>query len=324
MGLIWGIVLSVLGVAGAILIPVTARVVGDDAKEWLPWITRHLVERAVSRLPEQERSRFEEEWWAHINELPGNLAKVYSAWGCLSASKAMSHIALSGDTTRIEVATRRATDIAVAVSCLVFTLPLMLLIALCIKLDSPGPVFFKQKRLGANNTPFDLLKFRSMYVEQTDPLGYRLTGDGDNPRITRVGRFLRYFCLDELPQLLNVLTGELSLVGPRPVPPTGAADAFAKSETPNLRCLRPGITGWTQINGWEGKTETDGDLYYLQNRSLGFDCFILLRTVLLFLPRESTWKPRTSLGFFWYFCVCMIGLMLAITCLIGLVLAIPL
>ena len=110
MGLIWGTLLFVLGVAGAIIIPVTARVVGDDVKEWLPWITRRLVELAVSRLPEQERDRFEEEWWAHIDDLPGNLAKVHAACGYLSASKAINHIAQFGDTTRIEEVARRAID----------------------------------------------------------------------------------------------------------------------------------------------------------------------------------------------------------------------
>ena len=102
MGLIWGTLLFVLGVAGAIIIAtVTARVVGDDVKEWLPWITRRLVELAVSRLPEQERDRFEEEWWAHIDDLPGNLAKVHAACGYLSASKAINHIAQFGDTTAL-------------------------------------------------------------------------------------------------------------------------------------------------------------------------------------------------------------------------------
>ena len=110
---------------------------------------------------------------------------------------------------------KRIEDVVIAGFCLLVTLPLMLVIALSIKLDSRGPVLFRQKRLGANNLPFDLLKFRSMYVEQTDPLGHQLTRAGD-PRITRVGRFLRSTNLDELPQLVNVLRGEMSLVGPRP------------------------------------------------------------------------------------------------------------
>src|SRR5947209_20076049 len=124
MGLMGGTVLFVLGVIGAILIPVTARVLGDDVKEWLPWITKRLVQRAVSRLPDEERARFEEEWWAHINELPGNLAKAYAAWGCLSASKAINHIALFGDRTGIEEVTLRARYVPISVSLLLLVLPL--------------------------------------------------------------------------------------------------------------------------------------------------------------------------------------------------------
>jgi hypothetical protein len=229
MGLIWGTVFSVLGIAGAILIPVTARVLGDDIKEWLPWITQRLVARAVSRLPEEERDRFEEEWWAHINELSGNLAKVYAAWGCLSAAKAMNHIALSGDATRIEEVKRRVIDVTISALALFLVLPLMALIPICIKLDSRGPVFFKQKRLGANNIPFDLLKFRSTYTE--------VPGRTEPPRVTRFGMFIRITSLDELPQLLNVLRGQMSLVGPSALPPLGAVDASARSETPILRRL---------------------------------------------------------------------------------------
>jgi hypothetical protein len=211
MGLIWGTVLFVLGVAGAILIPVTARVVGDDVKEWLSWITQHLVERAVSRLPEEERDRFEEEWWAHINELPGNLAKVYAAWGCLCASKAINHISLAGDTTRIEEVIRRVIEVTISFFLLIYLLPCMLVISILIKLDSRGPLLFKQKRLGANNVPFYLLKFRSLHVEVP---GRQLAKAG-SPSVTRVGRVMRAVSLDELPQLLNVLRGDMSLVGRR-------------------------------------------------------------------------------------------------------------
>jgi hypothetical protein len=209
MGLIWGTIISVLGLVGAILIAAAGRLLSDDVKEWLPWITRRLIERAVSRLPENERERLEEEWWSHVNELPGNLAKVYVAWGYLSASKAINHIALSGETThvvgeRTREAQRRTLDIVITVLVLFVVNPIMSVIALAIKMDSRGPVLVRQKRLGANNRPFDRLKFRSMYVE------------AGAPRITRVGRFLRKTSLDELPQLINVLRGEMSLVGPRP------------------------------------------------------------------------------------------------------------
>jgi Undecaprenyl-phosphate glucose phosphotransferase len=193
---------------------------------------------------------------------------------------------------------KRIEDIAIAVLCLLLTLPLILVIALCIKIDSPGPVFFRQKRLGANNLPFNLLKFRSMYVEQADPLGRKLT-EADDPRVTRVGRFLRRTSMDELPQLINVLRGEMSLVGPRPHPlaanAAGIAYARAVSEYPIRHRVKPGITGWAQVNGWRGETATieqirrrvEHDLYYIENWSLTFDFLILGRTVFTVLSREN-------------------------------------
>ncbi len=199
-----------------------------------------------------------------------------------------------------EVATlvKRIEDVVIAGFCLVLLALLMLVIALFIKLDSRGPVLFRQNRLGANNLPFDLLKFRSMYVEQTDPLGRQLTRAGD-PRITRVGRFLRVTSLDELPQLINVLRGEMSLVGPRPHPlaasAAGISYARAISEYPIRHRVKPGITGWAQVNGWRGETTTieqirrrvEHDLYYIENWSVTFDLLILGRTVFAVLSRAN-------------------------------------
>jgi Undecaprenyl-phosphate glucose phosphotransferase len=193
---------------------------------------------------------------------------------------------------------KRIEDVVIAAICLLITLPLMLAIAVAIKLDSPGPALFRQKRLGANNLPFNLLKFRSMYVEQTDPLGHQLTRAGD-PRITRVGRFLRMTSLDELPQLINVLKDEMSLVGPRPHPlaasAAGVAYARAISDYPIRHRVKPGITGWAQVNGWRGETKTieqirrrvEHDLYYVENWSLSFDLLILGRTVFAVLSRAN-------------------------------------
>jgi Undecaprenyl-phosphate glucose phosphotransferase len=193
---------------------------------------------------------------------------------------------------------KRIEDVVIAAFCLLVTLPLMLVIALSIKLDSRGPVLFRQKRLGANNLPFDLLKFRSMFVEQTDLLGHQLTRAGD-PRITRVGRFLRSTSLDELPQLLNVLRGEMSLVGPRPhalaANAAGVSYARAISEYPIRHRVKPGITGWAQVNGWRGETTTidqirrrvEHDLYYIENWSLTFDLVILGRTIFAVLSRAN-------------------------------------
>ena len=193
---------------------------------------------------------------------------------------------------------KRIEDVVIALFCLILTLPLLFAIALAIKLDSRGPVLFRQKRLGANNLPFNVLKFRSMYSEQTDPLGHQLTRARD-PRITRVGRFLRMTSLDELPQLINVLKGEMSLVGPRPHPlaasAAGVAYALAITEYPIRHRVKPGITGWAQVNGWRGETTTieqirrrvEHDLYYVENWSLTFDLVILGRTVFAVLSRAN-------------------------------------
>jgi Undecaprenyl-phosphate glucose phosphotransferase len=193
---------------------------------------------------------------------------------------------------------KRIEDVVIAGACLLLTLPLLFVIALSIKLDSRGPVLFKQKRLGASNLPLNLLKFRTMFVEQTDPLGQQLTRAGD-PRITRVGRFLRMTSMDELPQLINVLRGDMSLVGPRPHPlaasAAGIAYARAISDYPIRHRVKPGITGWAQVNGWRGETTTieqirqrvEHDLYYIENWSLTFDLLILGRTVFAVLSRAN-------------------------------------
>ena len=213
-----------------------------------------------------------------------------------------------GDIATFRVMSKPLDDVAVVIKwledkvitlfCLIAALPLMMLIALSIKLDSRGPVLFRQQRLGANNQTFDLLKFRSMYVEQADPLGNQLTRAGD-PRITRVGKFLRRTSMDELPQLINVLRGDMSLVGPRPHPlaasAAGVSYAHAVSEYLIRHRVKPGMTGWAQVNGWRGETarieqirrRVEHDLYYIQNWSLAFDFMILARTVFIVMSREN-------------------------------------
>jgi len=213
-----------------------------------------------------------------------------------------------GDIGTYRVMSKPLDDVAVVVKwledkviaglCLLWVLPLMLVIAVLIKLDSRGPVFFKQKRLGVNNLPFEVFKFRTMYIEQADQLGNQLTQAGD-PRITRVGRFLRTTSLDELPQLINVLRGEMSLVGPRPhalaASAAGVSYARAVGGYPIRHRVKPGITGWAQVNGWRGETNTieqirrrvEHDLYYIENWSLTFDLLILGRTLVAVLSREN-------------------------------------
>jgi len=169
--------------------------------------------------------------------------------------------------------------------------PVMLLVALSIRLDSPGPIFFRQTRHGFNNNLIRVWKFRTMHHHLTDSVGAVLTQRGD-PRVTRVGRLLRRTSLDELPQLFNVITGEMSLVGPRPhALEAKAGDTLYQEVMANYAArhrVKPGITGWAQVNGWRGETDThdkliqrvNHDLYYIDNWSLWLDLRILLRTVL--------------------------------------------
>jgi Undecaprenyl-phosphate glucose phosphotransferase len=169
--------------------------------------------------------------------------------------------------------------------------PLLLLVALAVRLDSPGPVLFRQRRIGFSNRPFECLKFRTMYHHMTDALADRQTTRGD-PRITRVGYWLRRLSLDEFPQLLNVLSGEMSLVGPRPhAPNTKAASKLFQdvvADYARRHRVKPGITGWAQVNGWRGETSTEEaieqrvlhDLHYIQHWSLAWDLRILVMTAL--------------------------------------------
>ncbi len=231
MGLIWGTVISVLGMVGAILLAVASRLICEDVKEWLPWITRRLIEQAVNRLPEKERERFKEEWWGHVNETPGQLAKLYVAYGYLSASKAINNIVSSKGPAfaeRAQEAIRRVKDIVIAAMLLFFYIPLFVIVALCIRAESKGPVFVWSLRIGRNGRTFRLLKFRSMYVDLADSSALNTSKD---PRITRVGSFLRRTNLDELPKLLSVLRGDMTLVGPMPLDPMQAAARRGKPDT---------------------------------------------------------------------------------------------
>ena len=177
--------------------------------------------------------------------------------------------------------------------------PLLLLIAIAIKLDSPGPVFFRQPREGFNNRQFLMFKFRSMYHDHAQVDRIR-QASRDDPRVTRVGRFLRHYSLDELAQIFNVLKGDMSLVGPRPHAPSTRAGGRLFSDVVTSYAARhkvkPGMSGWAQVCGWRGETDTEDklvkrlefDLHYIENWSLFFDFYILFRTVgAVLLPRNA-------------------------------------
>lgn len=190
-------------------------------------------------------------------------------------------------------------DRLLAAALLIVLSPLLAAVALAIKLDSPGPVFFRQKRYGFNHNLFDCWKFRTMHHHLSDANAEVLTRRNDD-RVTRVGRFLRRTSLDELPQLVNVLKGDMSLVGPRPHATSAKAAGRLYEEAVDAYAARhrvkPGITGWAQVNGWRGETDTlekiqrrvEYDLFYIENWSLALDIKILLRTAFVFLgDREA-------------------------------------
>jgi exopolysaccharide biosynthesis polyprenyl glycosylphosphotransferase len=192
-------------------------------------------------------------------------------------------------------------DRVVGAVLLLIAAPVMLAVAAAIKLDSPGPVLFRQKRYGFNNELIEVFKFRSMYVNQTDANAAKLVTRGD-PRITKVGRFIRKTSLDELPQLINVvLQGNLSLVGPRPhAIQAKAAERLYEQVVDGYFArhrVKPGITGWAQINGWRGETDTqeklehrvEHDLFYIENWSVIFDLYILLLTPFRLLNTENAY-----------------------------------
>jgi Undecaprenyl-phosphate glucose phosphotransferase len=184
---------------------------------------------------------------------------------------------------------------------LIAAAPLMLITAIAIKLDSRGPVFFKQRRYGFNNELIEVHKFRSMYVDQCDATASKLVQKGD-PRVTRVGAFIRKTSIDELPQLINVVfKGNLSLVGPRPHAVHAKAENRLYDEAVDgyfaRHRVKPGITGWAQINGWRGETDThekiqrrvEHDLYYIENWSVLFDLFILAKTPIALARTENAY-----------------------------------
>ena len=192
-------------------------------------------------------------------------------------------------------------DRSVGALLLLLTAPLMAIIALAIKLDSRGPIFFHQKRFGFNNESIDVLKFRSLHHHRADPLASKVVTKNDF-RVTRVGRFIRKTSLDELPQLLNVVfKGNLSLVGPRPHAVQGKLQNRLFDETVDgyfaRHRVKPGITGWAQINGWRGEIDNETkiqkrvefDLYYIENWSTLFDLYILCRTPLALLKTENAY-----------------------------------
>jgi undecaprenyl phosphate N,N'-diacetylbacillosamine 1-phosphate transferase len=191
----------------------------------------------------------------------------------------------------LQILLKRLVDLAFSIPAIVLLLPLFLLIFIAIKAEDRGPVFFSQERVGSNRRRFKILKFRTM-VEGAEKKGAGIFVENGDPRITRVGRFLRHTSLDELPQLINILRGEMSLIGPRPTL-AYQVDNYDQRQMQRL-LVKPGVTGWAQVNGrsslsWPERIELD--LWYIDNWSLWLDFLILLKTFRVVLQKSNLYKP---------------------------------
>jgi len=255
------------------------------------------IDAIIIAVPISDRQRIAE----ITRQLSVTISDIYVATDIAEICPAPSHVVHIAKETAVLVKQRplkdwqalqkRAFDVVFASVLLFFLAPFMGLIALLIKLDSPGPVLFLQPRFGFNNNLFNVYKFRSMHDDMADMLADEQTKKGDK-RVTRIGKWLRKLSFDELPQLYNVILGDMSLVGPRPHAPNTKAGGLRfteiMAEEYALRHrVRPGITGWAQVNGWRGETQTVEqlekrvacDLHYIENWSLFFDVKILLLTL---------------------------------------------
>jgi lipopolysaccharide/colanic/teichoic acid biosynthesis glycosyltransferase len=185
---------------------------------------------------------------------------------------------------------RRAVDIVVSACALVLAAPVLAIAIVAIRLESPGGAIYRQRRAGLEGREFDVLKLRTM-VDGAEAIGAGLAVNEDDPRITRVGTILRRTSIDELPNLVNVLRGDMSLIGPRPTLPV-QVEQYTERQRGRLS-VRPGITGWAQVNGraslpWPERIELD--LYYIEHRSLALDLQILCRTVAMVLGGSGLYK----------------------------------
>lgn len=268
MGVIWMLALGVLGVMAASC----SRVLADEFKAWAPWIINFLVRRAVDRLPQEQRERYAEEWGADIAETPGDIGKLIRAVGFQRAARKISEPFSNGIEGYF-----RTVDIVLAGALLIMAAPVMIFAMTAQMFDLRRPMFFKQMRVGKHGKLFWLYKFRTFAADGT---------------LTPFGLWLRRSRVDELPYLISVLRGDMSLVGPM-------ADSVEDSRLLSLDLpdysvrftVRPGLTGWSQVNlqPWQADPTKRHqlDVEYLKRRSIFFDLWILLRSFVLLI-----WPPR--------------------------------
>jgi lipopolysaccharide/colanic/teichoic acid biosynthesis glycosyltransferase len=289
----WAIILLVGAVLCALAVAVAHSLLADEVRAWLPYLARRLVRWAARRLPADYQARYEADWLAELvawEDRPMSaLAKAaHIRWKVRAIRESLGGIQVKGE------AAKRVFDLLFATGSLVLLSPTLLVAAIAIKLESRGPIFFFQPRAGRGDRSFRLIKFRSMYVDAEvrinqlgevkdaeDQVVFRIPRD---PRVTRVGGLLRRTSLDELPQLLNVIKGDMSLVGPRPLLPGEAAASKGEVESARID-VRPGLTGPGQIDdlvrGHQAlRAGSRMDEEYARSRSLLLDFKLLMKTVL--------------------------------------------
>lgn len=273
MSVVWWLALAVV-----------SGIVSAEAVAWCAPLQRALLRRAAAALPQRHRARYQEEWYAELDALPkGPVTRLVFALSLVLQRRTLARSLGVPLPTRIFYPmAKRALDALTTVFLLLAVVPLFAVTAATIKLTSPGPVFYRQACIGGGGREFMLLKFRTMYVDH---------GPRSEP-ITPVGRVLRRYSLDELPQLLNVVRGQMSLVGPRAVlpdkytEPGGSLQAIRLIEQGGLpapsNVAKPGMTGLWQVSGRSDLTIDEHALLhrrYVEDWSLALDCLIIWKTV---------------------------------------------
>jgi len=273
-----------------------------DLRHVVQYILKHNIDFVFISLPMSSQPRIKK----LMDELPDTTTSVYFLPDIYIFDLMQAHVDKVGDVpvvsmvespfTGLDGAVKNIFDFVVALLILIFLLPVMLCIALAVKITSPGPVIFKQRRYGLNGEEIIVYKFRSMTVNE-DGAEVKQAKKNDQ-RVTKVGAFLRRTSLDELPQFINVLQGRMSIVGPRPH--AVAHNEFYRKLIRGYMLrhkAKPGITGWAQVNGFRGETEelekmqgrVELDLYYLQNWSVLLDLYIIARTVWVVLRKDNAY-----------------------------------
>jgi lipopolysaccharide/colanic/teichoic acid biosynthesis glycosyltransferase len=286
------------GMLVTLLIGVVARFMGDEVKSWSTWLHKSIRRIAVAKLPNNLRERYREEWEGGLEDFPGEIFKLFYSVGLLRAALEIHKAAqeTTADHRAAFGSIKRLFDVLFSAATILAVLPCLLTIAIAIKIDSEGPLFSLSKRVGKKGRPFQIAKFRTVRPDNeaqfttTRMRGWRdeVSESGYHLRVTRVGRFLRRYSLDELPVLFSIIKGDMSLVGPRP---------RLFSEVPgydliHLRCfdVSPGVTGPWALQGRrdQGLVSSQGlDEIYANQRSIWLDFKIFVRTMGLVLTRRD-------------------------------------